>query len=86
MNILIKISYDYKKIKLDNIFRNSILEEYVSSKIQTENSKFVFGDLKFPTTFPKDRPYTISSFVTSIDGKIAFLDALEGPFIAQKIF
>lgn len=28
----------------------------------------------------------ISSFVTSIDGKIAFLDAPEGPFIAQKIF
>lgn len=86
MNTLIKIPYDYKKIKLDNIFRNSILEEYVSSKIQTENSKFVFGDLKFPTTFPKDRPYTISSFVTSIDGKIAFLDAPEGPFIAQKNF
>ncbi|MGL4864376.1 RibD family protein [Cetobacterium sp.] len=86
MNKLMKIPYDYKKIKLENIFTNSILEEYESSKIQTENSKFVFGDLKFPISFAKDRPYTISSFVTSIDGKIAFLDAPEGPFIAQKNF
>lgn len=86
MNTLTKIPYDYKKIKLNNIFENSILERYVSSKIQTENSKFVFGDLKFPKDLPKDRPYTISSFVTSIDGKIAFLDAPEGPFIAQKNF
>ncbi|MGL4561367.1 MAG: RibD family protein [Brevinema sp.] len=86
MNTLAKIPYDYKKIKLNNIFENTILEKYISSKIQTENSKFVFGDLKFPKDLPENRPYTISSFVTSIDGKIAFLDAPEGPFIAKKNF
>lgn len=86
MNTLVKIPYDYEAIKLKNIFANPILEEYQSSEIQTENSKLVFGDLKFPKTLPEDRPYTMASFVTSIDGKIAFNDAPEGPFIAQKNF
>lgn len=86
MNTLVKIPYDYEAIKLKNIFTNPILEEYQSSEIQTENSKLVFGDLKFPKTLPEDRPYTMASFVTSIDGKIAFNDAPEGPFIAQKNF
>lgn len=84
-NSLFKIPYDYEKIKLTTLFSNPILESYKSSDIQTKNSNLVLGDLKFPT-LPEDRPYTMASFVTSIDGKIAFPDAPEGPFIAQKNF
>lgn len=86
MNNLFKIPYNYDDIKLNRIYTNPILENYENSEIQTENSKKVFGELKFPKDLPKDRPYTTASFVTSIDGKIAFLDAPEGPFIAQKNF
>lgn len=85
-NSLFKIPYNYEKIKLQTLFFNPILEEYKSSDIQTKNSNLVLGDLKFPTTLPEDRPYTMASFVTSVDGKIAFPDAPEGPFIAQKNF
>lgn len=77
-----KIPYDYEKIKLKRIFENEKLKDYTGKGIETQNSKRVYGDLKFPE-MPKDRCYTMACFVTSIDGKIAYLDNPAGPVIAQ---
>ncbi|MFW5891464.1 MAG: dihydrofolate reductase family protein [Nanoarchaeota archaeon] len=78
-----KTSYDYDKIKLKKIFENSEVTDYPNEGIQTKNSKKVFGEIKFPE-FPDDRAYTMASFVTSIDGKVAFLDRPQGPIVAKS--
>ena len=43
----------------------------------------IYGDLKF-LELHQDRPCTYTSLVTSIDGRIAFTDAPQGPLIAKK--
>ncbi|MBS3766975.1 MAG: dihydrofolate reductase family protein [Candidatus Cloacimonetes bacterium] len=78
-----KINYDYEKIKLNRIFENEILKEYPNQGIQTQDSKKVYGNLKFPD-LPKDRAYTMAAFVTSIDGKVAYLDDPAGPVVAKS--
>lgn len=78
-----KINYDYDKIKLDKIFENKKIKNFPNSGIQTENSRKVFGELKFPE-LPVNRAYTMACFVTSIDGKIAYPDNPAGPVIAQS--
>ncbi len=77
-----KIPYDYEAIKLTKIFENESVKIFPNVGVQTEESIGVFGEIKFPE-FPKDRTYTMASFVTSIDGKIAYLDNPAGPVIAQ---
>lgn len=78
-----KIAYDYDNIELKKIFENSKVANYPNKGIQTENSKKVFGEIKFPE-LPEDRSYTMASFVTSIDGKVAYLDRPQGPIVAKS--
>ena len=78
-----KINYDYDRIKLNKIFENVNMKHFSNSGIQTKNSIKVFGELKFPE-LPHNRTYTMACFVTSIDGKIAYLDNPAGPVIAQS--
>lgn len=82
---LFKIPFDGDKIKLSKIYENPSLKNYKEQSLDCPKIKNVYGDLKF-SNIHSDRPYTFASFVTSIDGKIAFNDAPEGPFIAQKNF
>ncbi|MEG0329054.1 MAG: dihydrofolate reductase family protein [Longicatena sp.] len=85
MSKLSKMEYPFDKMKLKKLYKN---EEYEFSEvgIKNENLKKVYGeDLMFPK-FSEDKPYMYSSLVTSIDGRIAFNDAPEGPFIASKNF
>ncbi|MDC7235847.1 MAG: dihydrofolate reductase family protein [Spirochaetales bacterium] len=77
-----KIKYDYDKILLDKIFEHDEVASYPNTAVQTEDSLRVFGNLSFPD-FPENRVYTMASFVTSIDGKIAYLDNPAGPVVAQ---
>lgn len=76
-----KIDYDYKAIKLNKIFENEIVRDFTVKGVQTKNSVDVFGDITFPEC--NDRVYLTASFVTSIDGKIAYLDDPAGPVIAK---
>ncbi len=46
----------------------------------------VYGHLKFPKA-PADRPYVYASFITTIDGKIAFQDAVrQRPSSDEQLF
>ena len=76
-----KIPYDYDKIELVKIFENEKVKDYPNAGIETDESIRVFGNLKFPE-YP-DRVYLTASFVTSIDGKIAYLDDPAGPVVAK---
>lgn len=78
-----KIDYNYDKIKLERIFENEKLKNYPNDGIQTKEAKKVYGKLKFPV-LPQNRTYTMASFVTSIDGKVAYLDDPAGPIVAKS--
>ena len=78
-----KIAYDYEKIRLTKLFEHDDVAAFPEPGVETDDSRAVFGPLKFPT-LPADRTYNFASFVTSIDGKIAFLDNPAGPVIAQS--
>lgn len=85
MSDFVKTEYPFDKMGLTCIYKNEDVD-FVNVGIEDENLNKVYGEsLKFPE-FPEDRPYTYSSLVTSIDGRIAFNDAPEGPFIASKNF
>ena len=77
-----KIPYDYDKIKLTKIFENEKVRSFPYLGVQCEESRKVFGEIRFPE-LSEDRAYTMACFVTSIDGKIAYLDNPAGPVIAQ---
>jgi riboflavin biosynthesis pyrimidine reductase len=78
-----KISYDYRRIALTKVFEHPDAGSFIPAPVQTPSSKAVFGELGFPAV-PRERVYTMASFVTSIDGKIAYLDNPAGPVIAQS--
>lgn len=84
MNLL-KIPYVSEEIKLTSILDNTEEMGYNVASIASNKVQSVYGDLKFGE-LKADRPIIFSSFVTSMDGKIAFKDAPEGPYIAQKNF
>ncbi len=76
------IKFDYKKISYKKIFENEKLKEYTDKGVGTKESINAFGELNFPKA-GEERIYTIGAFVTSIDGKIAYLDNSFGPMVAK---
>ncbi|MGL6098925.1 MAG: dihydrofolate reductase family protein [Fusobacteriaceae bacterium] len=78
-----KIPYNYEKIKLTKIFENEKTKSFTNKGLETEESVSVYGNLNFPE-FDPDKVYLMASFVTSIDGKLAYLDDPAGPVIAKE--
>ncbi|ONI47730.1 hypothetical protein AN644_04120 [Candidatus Epulonipiscium fishelsonii] len=78
-----KINYDYDKIKLQKIFENEKMKDFKDIAIQTPESIEVFGELKL-APLHEDRAYTMACFVSSIDGKIAYVDNPAGPMVARS--
>lgn len=77
-----KLPYNIQDISLQRIFSSPNLESFNTKTITCEKIEQVYGELTFPD-LPEDRPYLYASFVHSLDGKICFEDAPEGPLIAQ---
>lgn len=83
MSTLLKMTYPFDKMKLEKLYKNDKID-FCEIGIQNKHLRDIYGeDLMFPK-FADDKPYIYSSLVTSIDGRIAFNDAPEGPFIASK--
>ncbi len=76
------ITFPPEKIKLKKIYQ-SMDSEYTYGQLHT-NPKIqeVYGDFSFPS-LPKNRVYTLGSFVQSIDGKIAFPESPDGTLVAK---
>lgn len=71
---LIKKQFPSKEMKLTNIYENPKLENFKTVGIKDEKVKDVYGtDLNFPQ-IPDNRPYIFGSFVTTVDGKLAYED------------
>ena len=77
-----KISYNYDNIALTPLFINKLNDDYLPAPVMPASAKKVFGDLRLPP-LPENRVYTMASFVTSIDGKVAFPDDTAGPIVAK---
>ncbi len=77
-----KISYEYDRIRLTCLFEHPDVAGFPVAGVQSPEAREVFGELRFPAC-PEDRTYTTASFVTSVDGKIAFGDNPAGPLVAQ---
>lgn len=77
------MTFTYGQMKLTCLYKNPKMSNY-DFVFRSQKFQEVFG---LPLLFPKSksrRPYLYNSLVTSIDGKIAFPDAPEGPFISSK--
>ena len=77
-----KLSFPSDKIKLNRIYKSNNPE--VLTGISHTNAKIqqVYGEFLFPE-LPKNRTYTLGSFVQSIDGKIAFPESPDGTLVAK---
>lgn len=81
--ILPFMTFFYEHMKLTCLYKNPKLANY-DSVFRSRKYQDVYG---LPLVFLKSRskrPYLYNSVVTSVDGKIAFPDAPEGPFISSK--
>lgn len=73
-NILTKKVFPQDDMKLTNVYENPKLKSFKTVGIPAEKVKNVYGTaLNFPE-IPADRPYIFGSFVTTIDGKLAYED------------
>ena len=78
------IPFDGEKIKIKQIFESDEVAQYNEIPVSSQKIQTVYGnDLKFPKV-NEDRPYIFSSFVTSIDGKLAYADKPSAFYVAGK--
>lgn len=79
---LFKMPFDIEKTKINQIYKSEELKKAEVETFTCEEIKKIYGELKF-AKLHEDRPYMYTSLVTSIDGRIAFSDAPQGPLIAK---
>lgn len=79
---LYKMPFEAKRLKVQRIYESPLLTSCPEPPLTCEKIREIYGELRFPAV-PADRPYTYTSLVTSLDGKIAFSDAPQGPLIAR---
>ncbi len=80
---LFKMDLPAETVKMKQVYKSDCLDNFALPAIACKKVEDVYGALKFETVH-EDRPYTFTSLVTSIDGRIAFTDAPQGPLIARE--
>lgn len=78
-----KMPLPVSQVALKQVYASEVLKDFEVDNIQCQKIKDVYGDLKFEKLYD-DRPYTFTSLVTSLDGRIAFSDAPQGPLISRE--
>lgn len=79
---LFKMPIETERVKVERIYASDELAKCSDATPTCQKIKDVYGELKF-LELHEDRPCTYTSLVTSLDGKIAFTDAPQGPLIAK---
>lgn len=79
---LVKMPLETEVVKVNKVYESEDVKNYQLETVTCDKIKKVYGDLKFEKLH-EDRPYTFTSLVTSIDGRIAFTDAPQGPLISR---
>lgn len=83
MSSLFKMPLPVEQVKITKIYTSEKTKDFTVDTVSCDKIKEVYGELKFENLY-EDRPYTFTSLVTSIDGRIAFTDAPQGPLISRK--
>ncbi|MGI9952617.1 dihydrofolate reductase family protein [Moorellaceae bacterium AZ2] len=80
------LDFPVEKIKIDPCYLNfkvlNSWKEISPEKVVPEKVREVYGEVDFPPA-PDIRPYTVSSLVLSMDGRIGFQDQAAGPLVAK---
>lgn len=79
---LFKMPFDVDRLKVERIYASEELERCSVDTMSCQLIRDIYGDLRF-YELHDDRPCTYTSLVTSLDGRIAFSDAPQGPLIAK---
>lgn len=72
-----------EQVALKKIYESEALKDFKISNIDCKKIRDIYGELRFEELH-EDRPYTFTSLVTSLDGRIAFSDAPQGPLISRE--
>ena len=80
---LFKMPFDPERLKVQRIYQSPELSHCQVETMTCPKIQEIYGDLKF-LELHEDRPCTYTSLVTSIDGRIAFTDAPQGPLIPRR--
>lgn len=80
---LFKMPFDSQRLKVQRVYASMELAHCQVETMSCEKIREIYGELKF-LELHEDRPCTYTSLVTSLDGRIAFTDAPQGPLIAKK--
>lgn len=72
-----------EQVGLTKIYQSDTLKEFKVENTSCQKINDIYGELKFEKLHD-DRPYTFTSLVTSLDGRIAFSDAPQGPLISRE--
>lgn len=79
---LFKMPFDAERLKIERIYASDELAKCADDTLSCQKIRDIYGDLRF-FELHEDRPCTYTSLVTSLDGRIAFTDAPQGPLIAK---
>lgn len=79
---LFKMPFDPQRLKVQRVYASPELSHCQVETMTCPKIQEIYGELKF-LELHEDRPCTYTSLVTSIDGRIAFTDAPQGPLIAK---
>jgi riboflavin biosynthesis pyrimidine reductase len=81
-----KLPFPIEKLRLVPLYQDTAELEKIRARSLTKAAlskvSLAYHDLYFPAP-PEDRPYTFSSMVLSLDGKMAFQDNPQGPVVAS---
>lgn len=78
------VPFDRDQIKIDLLYKSKELNHFSQKPLSSQKVRYVYGDdLMFPEA-PTNRPYLFSSFVMSIDGRMAYHDEPSAFYVAAK--
>lgn len=77
------IDFPAEEIALKQVYRSKETRQFRHIPLEGDKLSRVYGELAFPEPNP-ERTYTYGSFVTSVDGRIAFPESPDGTLIARK--
>ena len=82
---LFRIPMKAEDVLCSTVYESEALKEFTEEPVKSPKIEEVYGHLKFPKA-PADRPYVYASFITTIDGKIAFQDARDSALLQTNNF
>lgn len=78
-----KMPLPVEVVGVKKVYESEAMNNFTVKNIHCDKIQEVYGEMKFEKLH-EDRPYTFTSLVTSLDGRIAFSDAPQGPLISRE--